>query len=67
MDREARSLPMPKKNKELETKMCPTCGDIRLSEEAHIYTCVDCLKEGFDCCVPGNHAICLECEDAKEE
>lgn len=56
---------MAKKKKE-STAVCPSCGDIRIVEDAHLYTCVDCLKEGFDCCVPGNHAICLECEEAQE-
>lgn len=60
---------MPKKNKPVVEKQvkCPACGDERRASDARIYVCTDCDKEGFDCCVPGNHAICLECEDAKEE
>src|SRR5882672_3105414 len=46
---------------------CPSCGDEREPPEAHLYKCVNCEKEGFDCCVPGTNAICTECEEAEEE
>lgn len=45
--------------------VCPSCGLERDKKDAHVYICVQCDKEGFDCCVPGNHAICLECEEGE--
>lgn len=53
------------KKKIVEQIACPACGEKRDVLDAHLYTCVDCEKQGFDCCVPGSHAICLECEDAQ--
>lgn len=35
-----------------EEVRCPNCGLERAKGEP-VYECVDCGKEGFDCCVPG--------------
>jgi DNA-directed RNA polymerase subunit RPC12/RpoP len=42
---------------------CPNgCGTERPEGEP-VYHCVECNKEGFDCCVAGNGVICEECEE----
>lgn len=48
-----------------EIATCPMCGsqfDNRDAEKEPVYECVDCGGEGFDCCVPGNHSRCINCE-----
>ena len=46
---------------------CPSCGEERPEEEAQVYECTRCHKEGFDCCIPGNGTICFECEEEEYE
>ena len=42
---------------------CEMCGMPRDPTGESVYVCVNCGGEGFDCCVPGNNAICANCED----
>lgn len=45
---------------------CPMCG-LERPDGDHTYECVECGGEGFDCCVPGNHALCNECAGLNED
>ena len=46
---------------------CPNCGLERSDDpDDELYECVACGAEGYDCCVPGNNAICTDCEDERE-
>lgn len=45
---------------------CPKCGlefEDRDPATEPVYECAVCGAEGFDCCVPGNNAVCEDCED----
>jgi hypothetical protein len=47
---------------------CTHCGmefPDRDAKTEPVYVCVGCGAEGFDCCVPGNNALCNECQEAK--
>ena len=47
---------------------CPNCGlesPDRSADDEPVYVCVECGMEGYDCCVPGKNAKCVECEEAK--
>lgn len=46
----------------MENNQCPMCGMERSAGDDE-YECVRCGGVGCDCCVPGNHAICINCED----
>jgi len=54
-----------------KTEQCPNCGLEREKNFADdpepIYTCVECGKQGFDCCVAGTHTICNECDEGSPE
>lgn len=41
---------------------CPMCGMEREQEEEE-YTCTQCGGVGYDCCIPGNNSICVQCEE----
>jgi hypothetical protein len=49
-----------------EIATCDFCGaeyPERDAAKEYEYTCVGCGRTGYDCCVPGNHALCVECEE----
>jgi hypothetical protein len=47
-----------------KTITCPMCGSTYPEREPEApYTCMECGGEGLDCCVPGNNAICVNCEE----
>ncbi len=46
--------------------ICPAClteYPERDAAKEPVYVCVDCGKKGYDCCVPGNNALCFDCEN----
>lgn len=47
---------------------CPNCGmDFKeRDQDEPVYRCQICGIEGFDCCVPGNNAICFECTEGRK-
>lgn len=56
----------PKATKVVAT--CPNCGSEYPERDAAKepeYVCIECGKEGFDCCVPGNNSLCNECEEQR--
>jgi hypothetical protein len=58
-----------KKKEKAKPKLipCPNeCGEKRPEGEP-VYTCVDCGKTGFDCCIAGSGVICGECEFVEDE
>lgn len=57
---------MSAKRKPKPQEKCPMCGLERDEGEA-TYMCVGCGSEGFDCCVPGNNAICFDCEKKDDD
>jgi hypothetical protein len=43
---------------------CPMCGsayDNRDTKSEPIYTCIECGRKGFDCCIAGSRAKCENC------
>lgn len=45
---------------------CPSCGSERPDDEP-VYECMECGKEGFDCCVYDNYSLCDECQEIEDE
>ena len=46
-----------------KTNTCPACKtNYPEREPEELFTCVECGKQGLDCCVPGNNAVCVDCE-----
>lgn len=42
---------------------CPLCGLEREKDpDDGLYECSNCGAQGYDCCIPGNDALCEECE-----
>jgi predicted RNA-binding Zn-ribbon protein involved in translation (DUF1610 family) len=63
-DKTSRTQEAPMKKKKI-LAICPNCGTEypeRNYQEEKTYTCTRCGLEGYDCCVPGNFAVCTECE-----
>jgi len=52
------------RSKEL-TETCPYCAQCRPPDDARVYKCPKCGREGFDCCVPGRNTLCWECENGE--
>jgi predicted RNA-binding Zn-ribbon protein involved in translation (DUF1610 family) len=46
---------------------CPACGLTTTDSDPATYTCPECGKEGFDCCIAGNGVMCFECEEVEAE
>jgi len=49
--------------KPTDMEACPACGNERPPDDAHVYECPGCGKNGFDCCVPGSNTLCWECDE----
>ena len=52
--------------KPTKTVLCPNCGMVEREEGEPVYACVECGKQGFDCCVAGTNTICNECEEREK-
>ncbi len=66
MPKKKPSPPRKPKAEPVRVATCPGCGVTYPERNPHtepVYECVECGKEGFDCCVPGTGAICMECEE----
>lgn len=50
-----------------QKEMCPACGNKRMPDDAHVYECPECGKNGFDCCVPGSNTLCWECDEPEDD
>lgn len=52
-----------KRKPEPAEETCPYCGNARPPDDAYVYECPQCGKQGFDCCVPGRNTLCWECDE----
>ena len=44
---------------------CPVCKTLYDTPQK-TWTCGNCGKQGFSCCVPGPHELCNECHEKYE-
>lgn len=44
---------------------CPVCKTLYDTPQK-TWTCGNCGKQGFSCCVPGPHELCNECHEKHE-